>query len=122
LIFYLGLDRPIRVVAREGKEAWMGSPYISKQRPNLASGYGKVLFTFDEFAAVWKETKQPLFVFAKAKHISLLEDQVGAATKGLARVDEYVLVSKPEQDSGPDILARRIKAPEADEKPAKGIK
>jgi 4-amino-4-deoxy-L-arabinose transferase-like glycosyltransferase len=112
LIFYLGLDRPIRVVAREGKEAWMGSPYISKQRPNLASGYGKVLFTFDEFAAAWKETKQPLFVFAKAKHVSLLEGQVGAVTKGLVRVDEYVLVSKPGQDSGPDILARRIKAPE----------
>lgn len=112
LIFHLRLDRPIWVVAPEGKPTWMGSPYVSKKRPKPASGYGKVLFTFDEFADAWKKKKHPLLVFAKAKHVDLLERQVGAVTKELVRVDEYVLVSKPEQHAVSQISAITNASPE----------
>jgi hypothetical protein len=112
LIFHLRLDRPIWVVAPEGKPTWMGSPYVSKKRPKPASGYGKVLFTFDEFTDAWKKKKHPLLVFAKAKHVDLLERQVGAVTKELVRVDEYVVVSKPEQHAVSQISAITNASPE----------
>jgi 4-amino-4-deoxy-L-arabinose transferase-like glycosyltransferase len=97
LPFYLDIDRPIWLVAPEGKETWMGSPYVSKQMQNPASGHRKVTFTFDEFADAWKKMKNPPLVFAKAKHVSLLEGQVGEVTEELARTNDYVLVSKSER-------------------------
>jgi 4-amino-4-deoxy-L-arabinose transferase-like glycosyltransferase len=94
LPFYLDVDRPIWVVAPERRDTWMGSPYLSEQMRNPPSGHGKVLRTFDEFAQEWKKTKYPLLVFAKAKHIALLERQVGEATQQLASANDYVVVSK----------------------------
>jgi hypothetical protein len=97
LPFYLDVDRPIWLVAPEGKETWMGSPYVSKQMQNPDSGHRKVIFTFDEFADAWKKMKHPPLVFGKAKHVSLLEGQVGEVTQELARANDYVLVSKSGQ-------------------------
>jgi hypothetical protein len=111
LIFNLRLDRPVWVVGPEGKQTWMGSPYVSTRRRNPALGYGKVLVTFDQFADAWKKMRHPPLVFAKAKHVSLLEQQVTAVTQELVRVDEYVLVSKPEQRSIFETPAMTIKVP-----------
>jgi 4-amino-4-deoxy-L-arabinose transferase-like glycosyltransferase len=99
LIFNLRLDRPVWVVNPEGRQTWMGSPYVSTRKRNPALGYDKVLLTFDQFADAWKTITHPPLVFAKAKHVPLLEQEVTGATQELVRVDEYVLVSKPEQRS-----------------------
>jgi 4-amino-4-deoxy-L-arabinose transferase-like glycosyltransferase len=99
LIFNLRLDRPVWVVNPEGRQTWMGSPYVSMRKKNPASGYGKVLVTFNQFADAWNKMPHPPLVFAKAKHVSLLEQQVSAVTQELVRVDDYVLVSRPEQRS-----------------------
>ena len=111
LIFNLRLDRPVWVVNPEGRQTWMGSPYVSTRRRNPALGYDKVLVTFDQFADAWKKMTQRPLVFAKAKHVSLLEQQVTAVTQELVRVDEYVLVSKPEQRSMFETSAMTIKVP-----------
>jgi len=95
LIFYLRLDRPVLVVSSPTKTTVMGSPYVSMQRPNPASGQGKILLGFDEFEAAWKNAKLPLLVFAKGKNVSRLESQLEGMTKELARAGEYVLVSRP---------------------------
>jgi hypothetical protein len=124
LPFYLNVDRPIWLVAPEEKETWMGSPYVANQMQYSASGHGKVFFTFDDFAQAWKKMKQPPLVFAKAKHVSLLEGQVGEATRELARANEYVLVSKSRRP-GPasELSARKSEAASSsDEVMAKGMK
>jgi hypothetical protein len=95
LIFYLRLDRPIWIVASPGKTTLMGSPYVSTQRPNPASGHGKILLDFDEFLDAWKKNTPPLLVLAKAKTRLRLESQLTEGTKRLAGVDEYILLSRP---------------------------
>jgi 4-amino-4-deoxy-L-arabinose transferase-like glycosyltransferase len=95
LPFYLRVRHPIWVVVPEDKTTVMGSPYISSQLPDPAPGYGQVLFRFSEFVEMSKTTDKPLLIFAKTKNVDRLESQVGTAMKELARVDEYVLVSKP---------------------------
>jgi hypothetical protein len=112
LIFNLRLDRPVWVVNPEGRQTWMGSPYVSTRRRNPALGYDKVLLTFDQFADAWKKMTHPPLVFAKAKHVPLLEQQTTGVTQELVRVDEYVLVSKPEQRSLFETSTMTIKVPE----------
>ena len=94
LIYYLGLDRPIWVVARKGKTNLLGSPYVSRYLPDAAPGYGKVLFDFDEFRDAWNKAEKPLLVFLKAKNLSRLEDQVGVKVRELVRVNDYILIAK----------------------------
>jgi 4-amino-4-deoxy-L-arabinose transferase-like glycosyltransferase len=95
LLLYLGLDRPLLIISSPIKTTVMGSPYVSMHRPRPAPGYGKILLNFDEFSTAWRETRQPLLVFAKAKNVSRLESQLRDRTKELSRAGEYVLLSRP---------------------------
>ena len=73
LPFYLNIQRPIWVIAPANSSKILGSDYVARQRPELAAGYGKVLYTRDEFAALWKSSKQRLVVFIKTSSVDRLE-------------------------------------------------
>ncbi|HYA30489.1 MAG TPA: hypothetical protein VEI95_16865, partial [Acidobacteriota bacterium] len=75
------------------KRELMGSIYVAEKRPTPARGYGKVLFTFEEFAAEWKQNKLPLRVFLKEKSLPRLTGELGEVPKSLMRFGDIVLVS-----------------------------
>jgi 4-amino-4-deoxy-L-arabinose transferase-like glycosyltransferase len=107
LPFYLRIERPIWVVYPKTKTTLMDSPYISKNLPKAAAGYGKVLFTFEEFTEPWKESGHPFLIIVKAKNLGRLHKELGTLTHQLAVVDEYVLVRREGQGSLADRHAPR---------------
>lgn len=93
LPFYLRAKQPIWVVWSGEKTIIMHNIYVAEKQPPPATGYGPVLFTFDEFTKEWKESKQPLLVFIKDKNISRLAESGAAPTKTLTKTDEYSIVT-----------------------------
>ena len=57
LPFYLDIWRPIWVVWSGDKSTVLGSNYVALKRPEPAPGYGKVLYSYEEFAERWQESK-----------------------------------------------------------------
>jgi 4-amino-4-deoxy-L-arabinose transferase-like glycosyltransferase len=76
LPFYLRVREPIWHVWAGEKSNVMGSVYVAEKQPPPAAGYGKVLFTFDEFFNEWKGSDRRLLVFVKQKNLA----QLGTAT------------------------------------------
>lgn len=63
LPFYLDIQQPIWVVWSGNKSKVLGSDYIARQRPKPADGYGKVLYTDEEFANLSPASNNRLLVF-----------------------------------------------------------
>lgn len=95
LPFYLRVSRPIWVVSSGNKSSIMGSFYIAEKHPQPAAGYGKVLFTFEEFAQQWKKSTRRLFVFVREKNLSYLKSEPGVSPKELAKAGDVILVVNP---------------------------
>ncbi len=93
LPFYLRLKKPIWLVQSSGKRELMGSIYVAEKRPAPAQGYGQVLFSYDEFAAVWKKGQQPLRVFLRQRDLPRLGKQLGELPKSIVKLGDIVLVS-----------------------------
>ncbi len=93
LPFYLHVSRPIWVVWSGAKSNIMGSFYVAEKRPQPATGYGKVLFTFDEFDEQWKKSKGRLFVFVEEKNLFRLGQPGGPFPAALLKVGEDVLAA-----------------------------
>jgi hypothetical protein len=94
LPYYLRVDKPIWLVWSGSKDSVMGSIYIAEKRPQASSEYGQVLFTFDEFRRQWKDGKQKLLVFVKAKNLGRIDPGQTDDPKILLRVNEFVLATK----------------------------
>ena len=90
LPFYLNIQRPIWVIAPADSSKILGSDYVARQRPEPAAGYGKVLYTREEFAALWKDSKHRLVVFIKSSAVDRLE---GRTPSIIARVGEISVVT-----------------------------
>jgi 4-amino-4-deoxy-L-arabinose transferase-like glycosyltransferase len=86
LLFYLDVREPVWVVAHEGEDDIMGSFFISAEKPPPAPGYGKVIWTYEEFDREW--ARQKVFVFTKEKRLPNLP---GATV--LLRADNVALVT-----------------------------
>ncbi|OGQ81108.1 MAG: hypothetical protein A3F90_03945 [Deltaproteobacteria bacterium RIFCSPLOWO2_12_FULL_60_19] len=86
LPFYLRARAPIWYVWSGDKSNVMGSVYVAEEQPPPAAGYGKVLFTFDEFFKEWKGSDRRLLVFIKQKNLK----QLGPVTV-LEQVDEIAV-------------------------------
>lgn len=95
LPFYLGLDRPLWVVADFGKSVSLGSPYVERFQPAPAPGYGEVFFTYEEFKNAWATAPRPPLVLLSAKRIARFNGTMGVDAKELLRADGYVLLAKP---------------------------
>jgi 4-amino-4-deoxy-L-arabinose transferase-like glycosyltransferase len=78
LPFYLNTNQPIWVISSGAKRKVMGSAYVAEKRPEPVPGYRKVLFTYEEFGALWKQSERPLLVFVQEK------DLPGLAERGLS--------------------------------------
>jgi len=89
--FYLDSEKPLWVVTHSKKAGtFIGNYYVLGKRTSPGTRWGKALFEFDEFAARWRSAEQPLLVLAKAKNKVRLDQQVGAPTKVVASVHDYV--------------------------------
>lgn len=91
--FYLRINKPIWLVQSTEKRAVMGSNYVSERWPVAAAGYGRVFFTFEEFAEQWKKNNIRLRVLVKEKNLSRLSADIGAAPKSVIKLAKYVLAS-----------------------------
>jgi 4-amino-4-deoxy-L-arabinose transferase-like glycosyltransferase len=78
LPFYLDIQEPIWVVWSGNKSQVLGSDYIAKKRPEPAGGYGKVLYTHEEFATLSLASKNRLVVFVDHRGFDTLPSAGGA--------------------------------------------
>jgi 4-amino-4-deoxy-L-arabinose transferase-like glycosyltransferase len=92
LPFYLRTQQPIWIVWSGKKSEVLGSFYIAEARPRPTKSYGKILFTFEEFAEAWKESKQPLLVLIKEKNVRDLVKRDPTLPGKPLKVDDFVLV------------------------------
>jgi 4-amino-4-deoxy-L-arabinose transferase-like glycosyltransferase len=86
LPFYLGIHRPLLVIAQPDDGEILGSFYLSKKWPPPATGYEPVLLTYEEFEREWGRRK--LLVFVKEKRIFELH-----GAKVLLQADGVALVT-----------------------------
>ena len=91
--FYLRSEQPIWIVWSGTKTIVMDNIYVAQKQPPPGAGYGKVLFTFSEFAKEAQQTQQPLRIIVKTKNLSRLAKDDGIATKTLTEFGEYTLVT-----------------------------
>ena len=77
LPFYLDIQEPIWVVWSGNKSQVLGSDYIAKKRPEPAGGYGKVLYTHEEFATLSLASKNRLVVFVDHRAFDTLPSAGG---------------------------------------------
>ena len=93
--FYLRSEKPAWVITEsKSKRNFTGNYYALGKRAAPDTRWGKALFDFADLADQWRSTRQPLLVLAKAKSRARLEQQIGAGTKILASVDDYVWLTK----------------------------
>jgi 4-amino-4-deoxy-L-arabinose transferase-like glycosyltransferase len=78
LPFYLDIQEPIWVVWSGNKSQVLGSDYIAKKHPEPAGGYGKVLYTHEEFATLSRASKNRLVVFVDHRAFDTLPSAGGA--------------------------------------------
>jgi 4-amino-4-deoxy-L-arabinose transferase-like glycosyltransferase len=93
LPFYLRVQQPIWVVWSGNKSRVLGSDYIVKKRPEPAAGYGKVLYTYEEFADLWVVSRSRLVVFIDDHAADTLARLEGALPRKLLRIGDIALVT-----------------------------
>jgi 4-amino-4-deoxy-L-arabinose transferase-like glycosyltransferase len=81
LPFYLHIQQPIWVVWSGNKSKILGSDYIAKKRPKPAAGYGKVLYTYEEFTNLTLTSKNRLVVFVDDRAFDALPLAGGVPTR-----------------------------------------
>ena len=91
--FYLRIEQPIWIVWSGTKTIIMDNIYVAQKQPPPAAGYGKVLFTFAEFAQATRQTSQPLKIIIKTRSLDQLSSKDNVTTKTLAEFDDYSLVT-----------------------------
>jgi hypothetical protein len=91
--FYLRVDRPIWLVEARRRTEVMRNSYNAERRLAPAPGYGRVVFSFDEFAGHWKRNERVFRVFLRKKSLARLTGEVGTSPRILTRVNEYLLVT-----------------------------
>jgi hypothetical protein len=94
LPFYLKINQPIWIVWSGEKASVMGSFYLAEETARSASGFGRVLLTFEEFGEQWaKAPKNHFVVLIKPQNLPRLEHQVAHSAKVLLEDRGLLLVS-----------------------------
>jgi hypothetical protein len=93
LPFYLRVNRPLLVVWSGKKGRVMGSTYVGEKLPGSAAGQGEVLFTYEQFSRLWRESRGRLLVFAHTKDIDRLNEQGVAPLSTILQAGDVVLVA-----------------------------
>jgi hypothetical protein len=107
LPFYLNIQRPIWVVWSGDRRRVLGSEYVAKERPEPAAGYGKVLYTHEEFAGLWKASKQRFVVFVDSGAVNRFERLIGTQPRILFQLGDTVLIENrgADNENGNDKIA-----------------
>ena len=92
LPFYLNIQKPIWVVWSGTKSKVLGSDYVAAMRPEPAAGYGQVLFSADEFADLWRTSKQRLVVFVDSGAVNRFEQLIGTQSRMVFQLGDTVVV------------------------------
>jgi 4-amino-4-deoxy-L-arabinose transferase-like glycosyltransferase len=93
--FYLAIDRPLWVITEDRtKQTFIGNYYVLSKREDPQTRWGKVIFDAKKFAAHWRAGQQRLLVLSKLNKRARLEQQLGAQTKVVASVNDYVWLVK----------------------------
>jgi 4-amino-4-deoxy-L-arabinose transferase-like glycosyltransferase len=92
LPFYLDIQQPMWVVWSGNKSKVLGSDYVAKKRPEPAAGYGKVLYTYEEFANRSLASKNRLVVFIDDGAFDALPT-MGGAPRRLLQVNGTSVVT-----------------------------
>ncbi len=92
LPFYLDIQKPIWVVWSGKKSSVLGSDYVALKRPEPARGYGKLLYSYEEFVEQWKASNDSLVVFVRSSNLPRLEKLLGTSAKILIQVGDTALV------------------------------
>ncbi|MBI2357388.1 MAG: hypothetical protein HYV04_00465 [Deltaproteobacteria bacterium] len=71
----------------------MGSFYVAEKMPPPAGGYGRVLYTFDQFSDLWARSDRRLLVFVKEKNLPRLSERNGVQPIVLLKSGEIVLAT-----------------------------
>lgn len=93
LLFYLRREQPSWIVWSGKKTIIMDNMYVAEEQPAPVTGYGQVLFTYEDFAAALKREHQPVKIITKTKNLPRLHELNGTPTKLLAKFGEYALLS-----------------------------
>ena len=91
LPFYLNIQRPIGVVWSGTKRQVLGSDYVARKRPDPAPGYGRILYTYDEFIELWKTSDRRILVFVDSGAVNRFQQLVGTPVRVLSDVGDFVL-------------------------------
>jgi 4-amino-4-deoxy-L-arabinose transferase-like glycosyltransferase len=94
--FYLRIQEPILLVQANTKTDVLGSFYLGERRQGLRSGADQVLFTFEEFAELWKRNDSRLWIFLNNRNIDRLQRNVQRQARIFANhEDYYVFTNRP---------------------------
>ena len=93
LPFYLNIQRPMWVVwsGRKGKQV-LGSDYVAARQPEPAAGYGQILFTGEEFAELWKTSKNRFLIFVDGGALNRFGILIGTQPRILFEFGDTVLI------------------------------
>jgi hypothetical protein len=92
LAFYLRIDQPIWIVWSGHDTTIMDNIFVAQKQPAPAIGYGKTLWTYEEFAKEWKSAR-PLRVFLRKRQLPRLAQIDGGSPRILATDDRFVLAT-----------------------------
>jgi hypothetical protein len=102
LPFYLGIQRPIAVILRGEKHSILGSEYVALKRPPPAPGYGKALYTVQQFNELWKSSENRIVIFVDKGAMRHLHELTAdaPAPRTLLEIGDLVLVeNKPASET-----------------------
>ena len=92
LPFYLNIQQPMLVVRSGPHSKVLGSDYVVAMRPEPAAGYGRILFSSEEFAEFWKTSKNRLVVFVDSGAVNRFMDLVGTRARLVFELGDTVLL------------------------------
>ena len=87
--FYLRIRKPILLVQANTKTDVLGSFYLGERRQGLRSGADQVLFTFEEFAKLWKNHDGRIWVFLNDRNIDRLQRDAEGTARQFAKAEDY---------------------------------
>jgi len=72
----------------------LGSEYVALKRPAPAPGYGKALYSFQEFAEIWRTSENRIVIFVDKGAMRHLDDLTGdaPAPRTLLEIGGLILV------------------------------
>jgi hypothetical protein len=102
LPFYLKIRRPIGVAWSGNKSAVLGSHYVAFRRPRPAAGYGDVLYSYEEFADLWKSSERRLVAILDSAAVDRFKLLVGMTPRTLLKIgDTFLLENRSAAGNAP---------------------